>query len=72
VLAHLGFTPVIEGEPKLMDERIFREEPMGLKGDLLTVPLKARFAYDAERNIFFLNLEGLSVHTPARLEAITA
>jgi len=55
-----------------MDERIFREEPMGLKGDLLTVPLKARFAYDAERNIFFLNLEGLSVHTPARLEAITA
>jgi len=58
VLAHLGFTPIIEGEPKLMDERIFREEPMGLKGDLLTVPLEARFAYDAERDIFFLNMEG--------------
>ena len=31
---------------------------MGLKGDLLTVPLEARFAYDAERDIFFLNMEG--------------
>jgi len=45
---------------------------MGLKGNLLTVPLEARFGYDAERNIFFLNLEGLSVHTPAQPEAITA
>ena len=42
VLAHVGFTPIIDGEPKLMDERLFRDEPMGLKDDLLSVPLDAR------------------------------
>ena len=61
ILAHVGFEPIIRGEPKLMDARIFADEPMGLKDDLLTVPLEARFAYDAERNIFFLNMEGLSL-----------
>ncbi|HME77007.1 MAG TPA: CoA-transferase [Mycobacterium sp.] len=72
VLAHVGFTPIIRDEPKLMDERLFRNEPMRLKDDLLTVPLEARFGYDADRNIFFLNLEGLSVQTAAQVEAITA
>jgi hypothetical protein len=37
-----------------MDARIFAAEPIGLKDDLLTMPLEARFAYDAERNMFFL------------------
>ena len=28
----MDFTPIIpEGGPKLMDERIFRDEPMGIK-----------------------------------------
>jgi len=72
VLTHVGFKPIIDGEPKLMDARIFRDEPMGLKDDLLTVPLEARFTYDADRNIFFLNMEGLSIETPAAAEAIGA
>ena len=72
VLAHVGFTPIIEGEPKLMDARIFRDGPMGLQDDLLTVPLEARFIYDADRNIFFLNMEGMSVSTPAEAEAVVA
>jgi propionate CoA-transferase len=72
VLAHVGFTPIIDGEPKLMDTRIFRDEPMGLKDDLLTVPLEARFTHDAERNIFFLNMEGMSLNTDGEADAITA
>jgi propionate CoA-transferase len=72
VLAHVGFTPIIDGEPKLMDARIFRDEPMGLKDDLLTVPLEARFTYDADRNIFFLNMEGMSLNTDGEADAITA
>lgn len=72
VLAHVGFTPIIDGEPTLMDDRLFRDEPIGLKDDLLTVPLEARFTYDAQRNIFFLNMEGVSVSTPAQAEAIVA
>ena len=43
---------------------------MGLKDDLLTVPLEARFAYDAERNIFFLNMEGMSLISYDDVEAI--
>ncbi|MGV0737196.1 CoA-transferase [Mycobacterium syngnathidarum] len=72
VLAHIGFSPIIESEPKLMDARIFRDEPMGLDQDLLTVPLEARFSYDAERNIFFINMEGASLRTPQDIEVIAA
>ena len=72
VLAHVGFAPIICGEPKLMDERIFRDELMGLKDDLLSVPLEARFAYDTDRNTFFLNMEGLSIQTAAQADAIIA
>jgi propionate CoA-transferase len=70
VLAHVGFEPIIRGEPKLMDARIFAAERMGLKDDLLTVPLEARFAYDAERNTFFLNMEGMSLISRDEVEAI--
>ena len=70
VLAHIGFEPIIRGEPKLMDARIFAAGPMGLKEDLLTMPLEARFAYDAERNIFFLNMEGMSLVSADDVEAV--
>ncbi len=70
VLAHVGFTPVVDAEPKLMDQRLFLDEPMGLKDDLLTVPLDARFTYDTHRNIFFINMEAMSVSTSAQAEAI--
>src|SRR5271157_5183922 len=70
VLAHIGFEPIIRGEPKLMDARIFAAGPMGLKDDLLTIPLEARFAYDAERNIFFLNMEGMSLVSEDEVQAI--
>jgi len=43
---------------------------MGLKDDLLTIPLEARFAYDAARNIFFLNMEGMSLVTEDEIQAI--
>jgi len=55
-----------------MDEKLFRDEPMGLKDDLLTVPLDARFTFDTDRNTFFINLEGASVYTAAEAEAIVA
>ena len=70
VLAHIGFEPIIRGEPKLMDARIFAAGPMGLKDDLLTMPLEARFAYDAERNMFFLNMEGMSLVSADDAQAI--
>ena len=33
IIDHMGFTPKMDGTPKLMDERIFRDELMGLKHD---------------------------------------
>ena len=70
ILAHMEFEPILRGEPKLMDARLFATEPMGLKDDLLNVPLEARFVYDAERNIFFLNMEGMSLITPEDVAAV--
>jgi propionate CoA-transferase len=70
ILAHIGFQPIIKGDPRLMDARIFAHGPMGLKDDLLSVPLEARFAYDTERNMFFLNMEGMSLIAPDDVESI--
>jgi propionate CoA-transferase len=72
VLAHIEFEPIIDGEPALMDARIFADRPMGLKEDLLTVPIEARFGYDGQRNLFFLNLEGMTIRTAGEIDAIAA
>jgi propionate CoA-transferase len=70
ILAHMDFAPVIEGDPKKMDERIFRDEPMGLKNELLTLPLTERYSYNAEENLFFVNFEGMTVNRPETIDAI--
>jgi propionate CoA-transferase len=60
ILAHMDFKPVI-GEPDVMDLRIFRPEPMGLDTDLLNLDLPDRITYDPQRNILFLNFEGMYI-----------
>jgi propionate CoA-transferase len=70
VLDRMAFTPIIKGTPALMDARIFRPEPMGLRDDLLRLPLPNRFAYDPERNTLFINFEGHSVRSVADIDAI--
>ncbi len=72
VLGHLGFEPIIRGVPALMDARIFAHGLMGLKDELLAIPLESRFAFDPERNMFFLNMEGMSLVTSEDVEAIRA
>ena len=56
ILERMDFKPIID-QPKLMDARIFAEGPMGLRDDMLKLPLAARISYDDERNILFLNFE---------------
>lgn len=63
IIAHMEFRPVINNPPKLMDQRIFKDAPMGLKEDLLTAPLSERITYDSAQNIFFVNFEGYAVKT---------
>jgi propionate CoA-transferase len=70
VLAQMDFKPVILEEPELMDARIFRFEPMGLREDMLSIPLDQRFTYDPQQNLFFVNFERLSVRSPSEIRAI--
>jgi propionate CoA-transferase len=60
ILGQMEFTPIVRN-PGLMDPRIFRDQPMELEETLLGIGIAERVSYDAERNILFLNLEGLHV-----------
>jgi propionate CoA-transferase len=62
ILDRMDFEPIVR-QPRLMDARIFRSEPMGLRDDMLRMPFEARFNYDDEHNILFLNFENLEVKT---------
>lgn len=63
ILPWMDFKPIIKEPLRLMDERIFRFEPIGLKEDLLTIPLNERLIYDPEENLFFVNFEGYAIKT---------
>jgi len=63
ILPWMDFKPIINEPLRLMDERIFRFEPIGLKEDLLTIPLNERLIYDPEENLFFVNFEGYAIKT---------
>jgi propionate CoA-transferase len=70
ILARMAFVPVMREAPRLMDERIFRNEPLELRDVLLGIPLEQRFSYDAEARLFFVNFEGLSVRSAAEIARI--
>ncbi|MCK7513120.1 MAG: hypothetical protein MZV70_59935 [Desulfobacterales bacterium] len=69
ILAQMEFKPIIKNI-RLMDERIFKPVPMGLKDDLLSIPINERLTYDPATNIFYVNFEGLAVKTRNDIEAI--
>jgi propionate CoA-transferase len=60
IVGKMAFAPIVR-RPRPMDPRIFRPEPMGLRDDMLRLPFDARFKYDDESNILFLNLSDLHV-----------
>ena len=70
ILERMAFKPVMRGDPKLMDARIFRDEPMNLRPDMLERPLAERLTYDAAKNLFFVDFEGLTVRSDADIERI--
>jgi len=70
ILALMGFKPIMNRPPRLMDPRIFRPEPMGLKEDLLTLSLEERLTYHPEENLFFVNFENFYVRTSEEIQKI--
>jgi propionate CoA-transferase len=63
----MDFEPIVR-HPREMDPRIFRVEPMGLREEILRLPFDARFKYDEEHNILFLNLSELVVKSHGIIE----
>ena len=70
ILDRMDFVPVMHGEPALMDERIFREEAMKLRPAMLEMPMTDRLSYDAAKNLFFLNFEGLSIRSQSDIDRV--
>jgi propionate CoA-transferase len=63
ILDMMDFAPIMKKAPALMDPRIFCEEPMNIRPQMLEMPLAQRLSYDAGQNLFFVNFEGMSVRT---------
>ncbi len=72
ILDHMDFRPVIREPLATMDPRIFADEPMRLRADLLEMPVEQRLSYDAAKNIFFVNFEGLAVRDAEDIDRIRA
>ncbi len=71
ILNQMEFEPIIN-DVKLMDERLFRDKRMGLRGDMLNMNMSSRLYHDAGNNIVFANLSGISLDTEDDLEAFRA
>jgi len=70
LLKATDFRPIIHNAPGLMDARIFRPGPMGLRDILLSIPLDRRFTYEPEHNLFFVNFERLTIRSQADIDNI--
>jgi propionate CoA-transferase len=70
ILAQIDFKPVMKHPPALMDARIFQPLPMGLRDDLLRIPLPDRFTYDAQNNLLFVNLEGYTIRSQQDVDEV--
>lgn len=67
ILDRMDFEPIIS-QPREMDPRIFRADPMGLREDMLQIPFDSRFSYDDENNILFLNFYGFKIRSSSDIE----
>lgn len=63
ILERMAFKPIIQEPLKLMDARIFTDEPMQLRGHMLKRPLADRFTYAHQEEVFFVDFTGLSIRT---------
>jgi propionate CoA-transferase len=70
ILGQMGFVPKIKEPLALMDDRIFRAAPMGLREEMLAMPIEQRFSYDPQQNLFFINFEGHVVRNHKDVERI--
>ena len=70
ILDKMDFVPIMDGEPQLMDPRIFSDEPMNIRTAMLEMPMAERLTYDSEQNLFFVNFAGMNVRNEADIAGI--
>ncbi|HRZ00243.1 MAG TPA: malonate decarboxylase subunit alpha [Burkholderiaceae bacterium] len=70
ILGQMDFEPIMRGTPRLMNSAIFSPGPMGLRERMLALPLAARFSFDEEKNLFFINFERLAIRSAADIAAV--
>jgi propionate CoA-transferase len=70
IISCMGFEPLIAKELRQMDARIFRAEPMKIRGDLLSVPLEKRLTYHKAQEIFYVNFESLTIRSEREIHEI--
>jgi propionate CoA-transferase len=71
ILGQMEFEPIMRN-PILMDARIFEPPIMNLERMLVGLSIAERISYDQERNILFLNYEGLRLRTLEDIEIVRA
>ncbi|HSD94765.1 MAG TPA: acyl CoA:acetate/3-ketoacid CoA transferase [Syntrophales bacterium] len=70
ILSKMDFKPVMKKPPKLMDPRIFAGETMGLKHDMLEIPIEDRLVYVPGENTFYVNFENFYVKSGDQIRKI--
>lgn len=70
ILAQMGFVPLLASPMGTMDPRLFEPAPMGLREALFSRPVSERIAYDSQREILFINFQGLALRNEADLEEV--
>ena len=72
VLAQMDFVPAISPQLRSMDAGLSEQASLGLRARMLALPLAQRLELDAQRQVLFINFEGLAVQTSADVLAIEA
>jgi propionate CoA-transferase len=70
VLAQMDFVPAISPSMQTMDARLFMEQPMGLREQLLGIPLAQRLELDLERSLLYIDFSGLRVQSAQTIAEI--
>lgn len=70
ILNRMAFKPIIRRDPVTMDSRIFREEPMRIHDEWLSLPLEERLTYDPAEDLFFVNFEGFVIRSVEDVERV--
>ena len=69
ILAMMDFEPIVN-DPRMMDARIFQEDPMDLLTELTAVDLSQRVTLSEDKQTLFLNFENMTVRSIQDVEDI--